>query len=425
MGKNRVKERCLKEEFAKFFYTSQKMFGELKALRVILYVIAIIPVVLTFIPSVSKDYAFICSIVSFALSILNEALTSFLNEYKEKAIMEHQLYETGITGSQFSKIEYDRETTNELNELAIRKGMSPMRKQDKLNVVNVPDEISDDYSYLYLCRKAAATTKYMLSRVFYIYCFLLIALVVFFIFAIFFKTETSQFLTLIITIYPLASPIIKACGKCKECMKDCTKICADIDNYFADGDVSLERLARMYYYVQNLEFEMMTNRPTIYNIFKVLFKRGVANLEEGVTTRFKAAIVELKGKSMMNQGIIAQPKGKALITKIDYDMEQLNKIEQRKKSRRKTKEEPLPLDVILEQNANEAVAAQASDLQSQNATKATAKSKKKSVNAYTAPETHEEAPNGIANGEQAPKSTSKRKPASNKSKATKTDTSQN
>lgn len=357
MGKNKVKERCQKEEFAKFFYTSQKMFGELKASRIILYILALIPVVLTFIPSVSSSYAFICSVVSFSLTILNEVLTSFLNEYKEKAIMEHQLYETGITGSEFSKIEYDRETTNELNELAIRKGMSPMRKQDKLNVVNVPDEISDDYSYLYLCRKAAATTKYMLSRIFYIYCFLLVALVVFFIFAIFFKTETAEFLTLIITIYPLASPIIKACGKCKECMKDCTKICADIDNYFADGDISLERLARMYYYAQNLEFEMMTNRPTIYNIFKVLFKRGTANLEEGVTTRFKAAIVELKGKSMMHQGIIAQPKGKALITKVDYDMEQLDKIEKRKKSRKKQPDnEPIALEELSLIGATETAA---------------------------------------------------------------------
>lgn len=330
---NKVKARCQKEEYAKFYYTSQKMFFSLKVARVFLYAVAILPVILTLIPSVSVRYAFICSIVSFSLSILNEALTSFLNGYKKKAIMVYQLYETEITGSQFSKIEYDRETTNDLNELAIRKGISQVRKQEELNVLDVPDEISDDYSYLYLCRKSAATTNYLLSRIFYIYFFSLIAIAAFFVVAIFFKSETIEYLTLIITFYPVVSPIIKACGKCKECIKDCTKMCADIDNFFADGDVSLERLARMYYYVQNLEFEMMLNRPAIFNGFKSLFKTGIENLEEGVTIRFKAAIVELKSKSMMQKGIIAQPKGKALITKVDYDMDRLTKIEKKKKQK--------------------------------------------------------------------------------------------
>lgn len=330
MSKNKVKERCQKEEFAKFYYTSQKMFFDLKLLRGILYVVAIIPVILALIPSVSPIYAFACSIISFGLSILNEALSSFLNEYKKKAIMEYQLFETGITGSEFSKIEYDRETTNELNELAIRKGMPQMRGSEIYYEENVPDDISDDYSYIYLCRKAAATNKYLLSRIFYIYFFSLIAIAVFFIVAIFFKTETIEYLTLIITFYPLVSPIIKACGKCKECMKDCTKLCADTDNYFADGDVSIERLARMHYYIQNLEFEMMTNRPAIYNAFKKMFKKGTDDLQEGVTARFRSAIVELKSKSMMHKGIISQPKGKMLITKVDYDMEKLNNIEKHK-----------------------------------------------------------------------------------------------
>ena len=333
MSKNKVKERCQKTEFAKFYYTSQKMFFDLKASRVLLYVLAMVPVILTLIPFVSSYYAFICSIISFSLSILNEALTSFLNEYKKKAIMEYQLYETGITGSDFSKIEYDRETTNELNELAIRKGLPQIRKRDMLNEVDVPEDISDDYSYIYLCRKSAATNNYLLSRIFYIYFFLLMLIVAGFIVAIFFKTETIEFLTLIITFYPLVSPIIKDCGKCKECMRNCVKVCADIDNYFADGDMSFERLARMTYYVQNLEFEMMTNRPAIYSVFKKMFKKGTADLEEGVTIRFQSAIVELKGKSMMQKGIISQPKGRKLITKVDYDMDKLTEIEKKKRNR--------------------------------------------------------------------------------------------
>ena len=37
--------------------------------------------------------------------------------HKEFAILEHQMFEAEITGSTFSKIEYDRETTNEINEI--------------------------------------------------------------------------------------------------------------------------------------------------------------------------------------------------------------------------------------------------------------------------------------------------------------------
>ena len=164
-----------------------------------------------------------------------------------------------------------------------------------------------------------------------------------FIVAVFFKTETMEYLALIITFYPLISPIIKACGKCKECMKDCTKMCADIDNFFADGDSSLGRLARMHYYVQNLEFELMMNRPTIYNGYRRLFRKGVRDLEEGVTVRFKRAIVELKSKSMIQKGIIAAPTAKTLITKVDYDMDKINKIKKQKsKSTKAPTAKPTP-----------------------------------------------------------------------------------
>ena len=327
MSKNKVKERSQKVEIAKFYYTAQKMFFDLKTARGILFVIAIVPVILTFIPAVSANIAFILAVISFWLSLLNETLSSFLNEYKRKAIMEFQLYETGITGSDFAKIEYDRETTNELNELAIRKGVPRIRGKENLYVPFVPDDISDDYSYIYLCRKSAATTKYLLSRLFYIYFISIILIAVSFVFAIFFKSETIEYLTLLITFYPIVSPIIKACGKCKECMRNCTKICADIDNFFADGDTSVERLARMYYYVQNIEFEMMTNRPSIYSLYSKIFKKGTSVLEEGVTSRFLSAILELKSKALMQQGKLTVPKGKALITRDEIAPEKIAKIE--------------------------------------------------------------------------------------------------
>ncbi|MCH5159576.1 MAG: hypothetical protein J1F66_01840 [Clostridiales bacterium] len=379
MTKNRVKERSRKEEFAKFYYASQKMFFDLKASRVLLYVIALVPIVLSFIPAVSNQYVFICSIISFGLSLLNESLTSFLNEYKKKAVMEYQLYETGIAGTEFSKIEYDRETTNEVNELAIRKGLPQMRGKDAYYDVNVPEEIPDEYAYLYLCRRSAATTKFLLSRIFYIYLFFLIMVAVGFVVAVFFKSETIEYLTLLITFYPVVSPIIKACGKCKECMRDCTKLCADIDNYFADGDVSLERLARMHYYVQYIEFEMLTNRPTIYTVFKKMFSRGVADLEEGVTIRFERAIVELKGKSMMQKGIISSPKGRTLITKVDYDLDKLNKLEKGSKQKSKKAKTDTPAKTEPAKTAPSKATATKSDNKPEPATKSQSATKPQST----------------------------------------------
>ena len=90
---------------------------------------------------------------------------------------------------------------------------------------------------------------------------------------------------------------------------------------------SLERLARMQYYVQQIEFEMYSSRPTIYKLFKKIFNRGVEVLQGGVTERFEASIVELKQKSLINKGILSIPKGKSLITQKEYDLEKLKKLE--------------------------------------------------------------------------------------------------
>lgn len=329
---NKVSVRCEKDSCAKFYFASKRLFFESKTVKVLLYMIAIIPVVLTFIPEV-KDYAFICSIVSFTLTLVNEVSTTFLSNQKEKAILEHQLYEAEITGSTFSKIEYDRESTNELNELAIRKGIPKMRKCKKYPVVNVPDQITDDYSYIYLCRKGAATDRYLLSRIFYVYFAILMGIIFLFVGAVFLEETTTAYLTLIIGFYPLVSPFIKDCLACKKGMKQCAKICADIDNFFADGDASIERLARFYYYVQNIEFEMMLVKPAVFNIFPKMFKRGIDILQDGVTIRFIEAIQELKSRSLILNGTLHQPKGKSLITKVEYDAEYLNRLEKEKKSK--------------------------------------------------------------------------------------------
>ncbi len=330
---NRVKERCLIEKNAKFYYASNRLFFELKIIKIILYFLAVIPVLITALPQIKSNPVsnVICTILSFSITLINEAMGSFTNSHKDSAICSLQLFEMGITASTYSKVEYDRELTNELNELAIRRGIPAMQKQEKLYTVDVPQDISDDYSYIYICRINAATNKYLLSRMVYIYIFILIAIVVAFVGAIFLKTETEQYLILLIGFYPLISPIIKDLSSCKECIKDCSKLAADIDNYFADGDDSVERLARIYYYIQQLEFEMYSSRPVIFKVFKKIFSRGVEVLQAGVTTRFESSIVELKQKSLINKGLISTPKGKSLITQKEFDLEQLKKIEKEKK----------------------------------------------------------------------------------------------
>lgn len=346
---NKVSERCTLDKHAKFYYASNRLYFELKIIRIILYLLAIVPVIISILPQIKSNEisSVVCTIVSFAISLINEAMGSFTNAHKDNAICSLQLFELGVTGSTFSKIEYDREKTNELNELAIRRGLPKLKKQKEYHTIYVPKDISDDYSYMYICRINAATNKYLLSRIHYIYIFLLVAIVAAFIGAIFINPRTDQYLILIIGFWPLISPIIKDLNSANECLGDCTKVCADIDNFFADGDDSVERLARMHYYVQQIEFEMFSSRPTIYKLFKIMFRRGVEVLQDGVTERFKAAIVELKQKSLMNKGLIAQPKGKSLITQKEYDLEELKKIEKEKKIVKVTKPAVKPVETKL------------------------------------------------------------------------------
>lgn len=339
---NKVSLRCAKESSAKFLFASNRMFSELKFIRIGLYLLNIIPVAICFLPQSNETIQLACSLVSFGLTLINEVVSSFLSNYKEKAILEHQLYEAEITGSTFSKIEYDRESTNDLHETAIRKGMAKVRKTTKFPVSNVPDEINDDYSYLYLCRISAAKTRYILSRLFYFYAFLLIMIAILFVGTTFMDYTTGRTLYLLVCFWPLIIPFIKNCAASKKCIRQCVKICADIDNYFADGDTSVERLARFYYYVQNIEFEMLLVRPVIYKWFNLLCKRGINILTDGVTERFKDAIKELRSKSLMNKGLISQPKGKGLITKVDIDIDALEKKKINKKptSSKKTEAKP-------------------------------------------------------------------------------------
>ena len=335
---NKVAERCSRESNQKFHFASKRLYFEAKAVKVSLYLAAVVPIILTFLPIFSGEDSgkarVILSLISFTITLATEIASSFMATHKEFAILEHQMFEAEITGSTFSKIEYDRETTNEINELAIRKGLPKLKKAKKFPTRNVPQEITDDHSYIYLCRIKAATERFLLSRIFYIYFFVLMFVSIAFLFGSVLASEvqdSSAYLAFIVGFYPLVMPIIKDCLACKKASKKCVKICADIDNFFADGDTSVGRLARFHYYIQNLEFEMLVDRPAVFNVFPFMFRRGINILQEGVTYRFLEALKELKSRSLILKGALKNPTGKGIITKVEYDDAYLDKIAKEKK----------------------------------------------------------------------------------------------
>lgn len=300
---NKVTSRCQKESCAKFYYSSRVMQLESKLIKLIAYTISIIPIVLSFlpIPGDKEAVVFATTMISFGLALFLEFLSTFLSNHKEKSILLGQLYETEISGTTFSKIEYDREETNELNELAIRRAASKMANLTEYHTENVPEAVEDKFSYLYLCRIKSAKINYLMSRMYAIYIAILTILVVAFTSIAFVKNDTFQFLQLIIQFYPLVLPIIRNITSSRKTMRYCAKLSADIDNFFADGDDSTMRLARFVYYVQNIEFEMLMASPARYVIFYKLFHRGLKTLQNGVTKRFVSAekgLYKLAGKQI-------------------------------------------------------------------------------------------------------------------------------
>ena len=91
----------------------------------------------------------------------------------------------------------------------------------------------------------------------------------------------------------------------------------------------------------------MVNKPAIYNLFPAMFKRGLAILEDGVTLRFMEAIDELYGKS---KGLVGQTRGKALISRVDYDLDKLEEKEKRKKKLQAQKNEE---EMNFQKNSND------------------------------------------------------------------------
>lgn len=113
--------------------------------------------------------------------------------------------------------------------------------------------------------------------------------------------ETDTLVYLVVCFWSLITPVIRNITRAKKSMKLCMKLSSDIDSFFADGDDSVQRLARFYYYVQNLEYEMLVNKPMTFNTYNKFFSRGVNILQVGVTKRFIESINELKVKALVNK----------------------------------------------------------------------------------------------------------------------------
>ena len=325
---NKVEQRCQNETNAKFYYSSSKMLVEAKIIKFSSYILPIIPIILSFIPALSKQ-TIILTLISFSLTLILEFVSSFLTNYKERAIILNQLYETSICGVPFAKIEYDREFSNDLNEQAIRRSLSEMANLTEYHTVQIDKSIDDEYTYLYLVRKNSSAIRYLMSRMVVIYTIISILVLSVFIVLAVISNDIQQVLTKLIQFYPLIIPLIRNITSGYQTIERCNKVSADIDSYFLEGDDSIEILARFLYYVQNIEFELLYGSPTRYKVFYKVFSKGLKHLETGVTKRFISSIEDLKTKVLMAKGITIQTSKKQKLIGDGITFQALQKKQQR------------------------------------------------------------------------------------------------
>ncbi|MDE6302600.1 MAG: hypothetical protein K2M36_03310 [Clostridia bacterium] len=167
---NRVSEYENKEKNIQIYRSARKMSTEAKLVKLIMYLVNFIPLILVFTqdlfnddPATSALIKFSSSAVSLILNILSELISNLLANHKEKSVLLSQLFETKITSLTLSQMEYDREMTNELYEIAIRKG-NPKKKKEYTGAYDVPQEIDDKFAYLFINRYIAAETRYLLNK---------------------------------------------------------------------------------------------------------------------------------------------------------------------------------------------------------------------------------------------------------------------
>lgn len=304
---NKVLEKENKERNIQIYRSSKKMFSEAKIAKIILYCVNFIPLILVFTQDMFvKDAVtanlvkFTSSAVSLILNVLTELLSNIIANHKEKAVLLAQLFETEITGTTLSKMEYDREITNDLYEIAIRKGTLKKQKQFT-GAYDVPQEIDDKYAYLFINRYIAAENRFILDKLQILFGVLITVVSIAFVFWLS-NMNMAEAVYYLVCFWSVFIPIVRNFAKCSKNKKQCVKISADIDNFFADGDDSSDRLQRFNFYVQSLSFEMRNNLVTIPKFMRVLFGYQIKVLDVGVTNRFIEAIYQFENTVLEKKG---------------------------------------------------------------------------------------------------------------------------
>ena len=82
---NRVYERSQRDSSAKFYYSSQKLFREVKAIKLTLYLLSMVPIILSFTPvneikigDTNIDVTFVATMIAFLLNIIAELASNNL-----------------------------------------------------------------------------------------------------------------------------------------------------------------------------------------------------------------------------------------------------------------------------------------------------------------------------------------------------------
>ncbi len=306
--KNEVQTREYYEQNVRTYVASNKIFNQLKAVKIFLYLLNFIPLIMIFIPSTSNAIKITSSFISLGLNVLSEFLSNILSDSKERAIRLKQLFETQITLTPFSYIEYDREMTNELHEISIRQGgtelYNPKRKTEYVGAYAVPSNIPEKYCYLFINRYDSSETKYLLGIMRILYGVLMSVIVTA---AVIWLVVGTQFainsIYYVVACWSLLIPVIRNFVTSGKNIRQCVKITADIDNFFADGDDSVGKLARFNYYIQSLTFEMRQSLILIPKFMRKIFKNRIAILDEGVQKRFLQALDNFQEQAAMKKGI--------------------------------------------------------------------------------------------------------------------------
>ncbi|MDE6585107.1 MAG: hypothetical protein K2K80_00295 [Clostridia bacterium] len=297
-----------KEQNIQIYRSSKKMATEAKLAKIIMYIVNFIPLILVLTqdlfgkdPYTANLIKFSSSAVSLILNILTELISNIVANHKEKSVLLAQLFETQITGKTLSKMEYDRETTNELYEIAIRKG-TLKKEKNYTGAYDVPQEIDDKYTYLFINRYIAAENRFLLDKLQIIYGVIIAVVSILFIFFLA-NMNMAEAVYYFVCFWSVFIPIVRNFAKCSKNKKQCVKISADIDNFFAEGDDSPEKLYRFNAYIQSLSFELRTNLVIIPTTLHKLLAFQIKVLDVGVTNRFIEAVYQFENLVMSKKGI--------------------------------------------------------------------------------------------------------------------------